>query len=685
MSRSARRRAWVWIGTFLCARFALGVVNQWSPVGPYRHGGAVTAIAVDPLTPSTVYVGTQLYGLFRSVDAGQTWPAVNNGLTSYSILSLAIDPVTTSTVYAVASSSPYLVSSDPEGGVFKSTDSGAGWARVLAVPPDGQYSVIAIDPTNPQTLYVGSNFGIQKSTDGGASWVGVSDALGGVRVSGIAVDPSSPSTLYAACGAVFKSTDGGSHWISTGLTDAYKIRIDPRSPSTVYAVGPGGVYKSTNGGGTWTPRSSGLLNNKRDLAIDPVSSTLFLTAGPDGVFRSTDGAASWHSIDVGLPSGGSGRLMDPIAVVPGASGSLLVGSFGFVGGLFRSTDGGAHWTDTSGDFTPLNACSVAASRLLPAIYAATDGGVFQTTDQGEHWQPINAGLSDLNIYGVVPDPQSAATLYARSPTRLFKTSNGGASWFPLLAGPSNNKSVHQRAHDRSRSFVHTLCRDRGDARRRLRALEDSRRRTDLDLDPAVPRPDPHDRGGSVGLRHGLCGDGRRQHLQEHGCGIELDRGLPNPGGVPDAFVSLAIDPESPETVYAGSVFAGPAIPELARPGSIFRTVDGGVTWDNLRTGNGVSDILIDPSDSSTLTVSLTGIELIRTSNAGASFSNANTGLHGATSLAANPMQPDTIFAASRGVFRATFACPGDDSTHCRHVSRATRERQPVQVPTRGLE
>lgn len=101
----------VWIGQ------AIAGANQWTPVGPYRHGGLVTALAIDPQAPRTVYAGTNS-GLFRSTDAGGTWAAVNDGFTSSIIFDVAIDPVTTSTVYAVVSY---------PGGVFKSTDSGRGW------------------------------------------------------------------------------------------------------------------------------------------------------------------------------------------------------------------------------------------------------------------------------------------------------------------------------------------------------------------------------------------------------------------------------------------------------------------------------------------------------------------------------------------------------------------------------
>src|SRR5450759_3349744 len=124
----------------------------WSSGGPY--GGYVTALAINPATPATLYAGTAS-GVFKSTDSGGTWAAANTGLTNLNISALAINPPTPTTLYAGTNS----------GGVFKSTDSGGTWAAVTTGLKDLSIYALAIDPTTPATLYAGMWGGVLKSTD----------------------------------------------------------------------------------------------------------------------------------------------------------------------------------------------------------------------------------------------------------------------------------------------------------------------------------------------------------------------------------------------------------------------------------------------------------------------------------------------------------------------------------------
>ena len=279
--------------------------NTWSLVA--RVGFPILALAADPVTPTTLYAGTQAYDedtsrVSKSTDAGVTWSAADSGLSGITgrvgnVYALAVDPLNTDTLYA-----------GTDQGVFKSTDGGAAWSMANAGLPSFfriEAVAIAIDPFTPTTLYVGYygtntdgasyTFGVSKSTDGAVTWTAAEAGLPDVSGNPLVIDPCTPTTLYTgASGDVFKSTDGGATWhaSNTGVPGGgfvSALAVDPRTPSTVYAATfSGGVSKSTDSGVNWSPLNIGLDDPSGldrhyfivwALAIDPFGpSTLYAAA-----------------------------------------------------------------------------------------------------------------------------------------------------------------------------------------------------------------------------------------------------------------------------------------------------------------------------------------------------------------------------------------------------------------------
>ena len=187
----------------------------WTSNGPY--GGDITAIAVDPSNPATLYAGTgDGRGVFKSTDSGSTW--VTTDLPNPYIRALAISPSSPSILYAAGNN-----------GVFESTDSAASWAGPSAGLASTYVTTLAVDPTTPTTLYVGTYAGVFKSTDGGGNWTAINGhfvtGLNSSLVVALAVDPSTPTTLYVSTagegGGVSKSTDGEK-------LDRHQHRLDQR-------------------------------------------------------------------------------------------------------------------------------------------------------------------------------------------------------------------------------------------------------------------------------------------------------------------------------------------------------------------------------------------------------------------------------------------------------------------------
>jgi photosystem II stability/assembly factor-like uncharacterized protein len=199
----------------------------------------VGSLAINPKTPATLYAGTAGSGVFRSMDGGDHWTAMNTGLTDTRVQCLAINPLTPTTLYA-----------GTYGGVFRSTDSGTSWTEADTGLANHHICSLAISPATTTTLYAGTyGSGVFRSTDSGTSWTEANARITYTNVWALAINPAS-STTYAGTegGGVFRSTDSGATWtaVNAGLTskNVHSLTIDPATPSTLYAgTYGGGVFR----------------------------------------------------------------------------------------------------------------------------------------------------------------------------------------------------------------------------------------------------------------------------------------------------------------------------------------------------------------------------------------------------------------------------------------------------------
>ncbi|MFO0728842.1 MAG: YCF48-related protein [Myxococcota bacterium] len=170
---------------------------SWSRVPELGMQGFDT-IAVASRAPMTIFVGGFGAGVFRSSDGGAHWTAENDGLTDLNVTALAIDPSAPSTIYAETTTA-----------IFKSTDAGAHWALSVGLPENFGGSIV-IDPLATDNVFVATSAGITQTTDGGTHW-SAPEILREVGVNVLAIDPVHPSTLYAGTrgSGVFKTLRGG--------------------------------------------------------------------------------------------------------------------------------------------------------------------------------------------------------------------------------------------------------------------------------------------------------------------------------------------------------------------------------------------------------------------------------------------------------------------------------------------
>ena len=246
-------------------------------------------------------------------------------------------------------------------------------------------------------------------------------------INALAIEPSAPNDIYAGTasydypnGAVFKSTDGGDHWIGSLFASVTALAIDPFSPATLYvgALFPGGVFKSTNAAGNWTLVNAGLKFIDRGvlaLAIDPTRPATLYAATSFGVFTSANGGELWSAINAGLTT----THVYSLAIDPSHSTTLYAGSVD--GGVFKSTNGGRSWIPINNGLTDRDVTALAVDPANSAIlYAGTyTAGVFKSADAGESWTPINSGLTNLTVNKLVID-SSTSRLYAATAGGVYE-------------------------------------------------------------------------------------------------------------------------------------------------------------------------------------------------------------------------------------------------------------------------
>jgi photosystem II stability/assembly factor-like uncharacterized protein len=264
---------------------------HWRLLGPFR-GGRVLAVSGVPGEPEHFYFGSVNGGVWETEDAGRTWRPVFDSQPIGSIGALAVAPSNPKILY-VGSGEADMRSDIAQGdGMYKSGDGGKTWSHVGLVDSQ-QIGRIIVHPENPDVVYVaalghpyGPNAerGVFRSTDGGKSWQRILDRndqdTGAID---LAFEPGNPRTIYAALwqtrrtpwsvyppssgpgSGLFKSTDGGDHWTEIrghGLPDNPErigLAVAPSAPKRVYAIvdaEEGGLFRSDDGGATWTRTSS---------------------------------------------------------------------------------------------------------------------------------------------------------------------------------------------------------------------------------------------------------------------------------------------------------------------------------------------------------------------------------------------------------------------------------------------
>ncbi|HEY8184660.1 MAG TPA: hypothetical protein VIF64_01245 [Pyrinomonadaceae bacterium] len=487
--------------------------STFKPVFDKQPVQSIGAVTIDPRNPKIVWVGTGEAwtrnstsigdGVYKSVDGGENW--TNMGLKdSERISKILVDPSATDTVYVCVPGK--LWSDSDERGLYKTTDGGKTWTRILKGPNlSTGCSMISMDRQNTRTIYAGlwdfrrkgwtfrsggegpsslSGSGFFKSTDGGASWTELDEKTATGLPSkpwgriAVAVAPSKPNTVYAFIEAeipkdgLYRSDDGGKTWKLLDRSQNMIWRpfyfanliVDPKDENKVYKPDLS-LIASTDGGRSFSNISGGAHGDFHDVWINPNNTDQLITGDDGGVWYSYDAGNRWWkgnnlpvaqfyhvSVDMDIPYHVYGGLQD---------NSSWIGDSAYPGGITND-----RWENIYGGDGFWVFADPADNDY---VYAESQGGYIGRINRKTHEtrgiQPLPSYKEKKLRYNwntpIHVSPNQKGTLYLGSQF-LFRSRDHGQTWERISPDLTTNDPEKQKQEqsggitvDNSSAEMHT--------------------------------------------------------------------------------------------------------------------------------------------------------------------------------------------------------------------------------------
>ncbi len=420
---------------------------KWRQIGPFR-GGRVLAVEGIPGEPNIYYFGSVGGGVWKTTDGGSNWTPLFDKQAVSSIGAIAVAPSDHNVIYVGTGEACIRGNISYGNGMYRSMDGGKTWAHI-GLDDTRHIGAVIVDPRDSNKVFVAalghafgqnSERGIFRTTDGGKTWEKVlykDDKTGGID---IVFDPHNSNILFASLWEVqrgpyflssggpgsglYRSNDGGSNWkrlegggLPKGLLGRIGISVSGGDSSRVYALienaDEGGIYRSEDGGETWARVNDDDRYRQRawyfsHIFADPVSPDTVYVLNT-GLFRSIDGGKSFTLLPA--PHGDHhGLWIDP------RNPKRIINSND--GGVTITADGGKTWTRQDNQPTAQFYHVIADNRFPYYVYGAQQDnstvGIATYTDHGvierQDWYDVGGGESGY----IAPDPKDPNIVYAGS-------------------------------------------------------------------------------------------------------------------------------------------------------------------------------------------------------------------------------------------------------------------------------
>ncbi|MEM7103156.1 MAG: T9SS type A sorting domain-containing protein [Bacteroidota bacterium] len=460
-----------------------GFDNEWRVEGPGNIGARINTVVVHPSDENIIYAGFSDGGVFKTTDGGNNWTPIFDDQVFLVTGDIALDPINPDIVY-IGTGDPNISGYPSIGdGLYKSVDGGATWTH-LGLTDQRIISKVVPHPTDQNTLYVSTmglpfernnDRGLYKTVDGGDNWEQVLYLNDSTGVIDVLINPQAPDTLYAATwnrirnnnesiargidSKIFKSVDGGENWtqLTSGLPSGVHSRVglamSATNPEKVYALYVGndnnydvfGVYRTDDGGENWVSLGVADLQTFNALGgfgwyfgkirVNPVNDNEVYILGVD-MFRTVNEGQTW---EMATPIWWEYTVhADKHDLVFTSSGSMVLATDG---GLYRSPDGGDTWNDIE-NIPTTQFYRVAWSPHTPDQYygGAQDNGTTGGNSLLPEWPRIYGGDGFQPLF----HPTDPNIMYVETQRgNINMTIDGGISgWFSITSGFAPGEQRH---------------------------------------------------------------------------------------------------------------------------------------------------------------------------------------------------------------------------------------------------
>jgi photosystem II stability/assembly factor-like uncharacterized protein len=452
---------------------------RWRHVGPFRGGRTVGAAGVVQ-QPNVFYVGVNNGGVWKTTDYGHTWFSIFDDQPTQSIGTVAVAPSDPTVVYVASGEGLQRPDLSVGNGIYKSTDAGRTWTHLDGFRDARQIGAVLVDPTTPDRLFVAAlghpygpneERGVFRSTDGGRTWQKVLYKDENTGAIDLAFDPRNAQIVYAVLWAarqapweynnaylgstsgLFKSTDGGNTWqpLTRGLPTAADglsrigIGVAPSDPNRIYAwvtAKTNALYRSDDAGASWTRTNdeARVWGRGEDFAcvrVDPTNPDIVFAANTS-TYKSIDGGRAFTAIK-GAPGGDDYHT---IWINPANHDIILIASDQ---GATITVNGGATWSDWYNQPTAQMFHVTADNRFPYWLYGGQQesgsAGVVSRSDYGEitfrDWHPVG-----VEEYGyAAPDPLHPGIIYGGKVTRFDEQTGDVQNVGPVIVRDGTHRFV----------------------------------------------------------------------------------------------------------------------------------------------------------------------------------------------------------------------------------------------------